>query len=236
MKHNNGYKMMTFSNFVKNGIMLLLASMLLASCGEADSDASSKTADAATTKDNTEVSGATDDADKVGAYGDLIYGDPDAPIEIIEYASLTCPHCANFALTQLPQLKEKYIDTGKVKLVYRNFLMNNVDLAASTVARCRTPEFAKKMHNILFRTQRQWAAGGDPAGAIAAIARKAGMSRVEFDRCLQNRDMQLHLTKMTKTGSTKYKVNATPTIFVDGDKLDIPSFEKIEEALADILD
>ena len=238
MKHNNGHIIMRYIGIFRNFSAVLLAGMLVASCGEdkAGTNAGEGTSAAGDAPEVTASEQGDASSDKVGTYGPLVYGDPNAPIEIVEYASLTCPHCATFALTQYPQLKEKYIDTGKVKMVYKNFLLNQIDLAASTVARCRTPEFAKKMHDILFRTQRQWATAQNPADGIAAIARKAGMSRVEFDRCLQNRDMQLHLAKMRDVASKKFKVNATPTIFVDGEKVDIPTFEKIEEALADKLD
>ena len=166
-----------------------------------------------------------------GAWGDIIYGDQEAAIEIIEYASLTCPHCATFAAQTFPQLKKEYIDTGKVRLVFRNFILNRIDLAASTIARCGNHDQAKIMTKNIFAKQSQWARSKDPIGELAAIARRSGVSRVEVDRCLSNIDMHEHLVKMTRAGQKDHKVNAVPTVIVDGVKLDHASYEKIVEAI-----
>ncbi len=156
-----------------------------------------------------------------GTWGDIVYGDPDAPVEITEYASLTCPHCARFAADIFPKIKENYIDTGKVKFIYRNFVMNKYDMAASAVARCKSPEVTKKLMSVFFARQSAWVGAEDRVGALANLARRAGgISRTEFDRCVANQEMQKHLVKMGQDGAVRYKVNATPTILVDGDKVE----------------
>lgn len=171
-----------------------------------------------------------------GTWGDIVYGDPAAPIEVIEYASLTCPHCANFAVNIFPQIKEKYIDTGKVKFIYRNYVMNQYDMMASVVARCKTPEVSRRLMKVFFERQSNWVGAEDRVGALANLARRAGgMSRTQFDRCAANREMQQHLVKMTTDGSVRYKVNATPTIIVDGTKVDVATWENIEKAIEDEL-
>jgi len=167
-----------------------------------------------------------------GTWGDIIYGDPNAPVEVIEYASLTCPYCATFATTVFPKIKESYIDTGKVKFVYRNYVMNRFDMAASVVARCKTPEVTKKLMAVFFARQAAWVGAEDRVGALANLARRAGgMSRTEFDRCVANKEMQTHMVKMGQDGSVRYNVNATPTIIVDGDALDAPTWENIKAAI-----
>lgn len=168
-----------------------------------------------------------------GTWGDIIYGDPNAPVEIIEYASLTCPHCARFAADIFPKIKENYIDTGKVKFVYRNYVMNPYDMAASVAARCKTPEVTKRLMKVFFERQSSWVGAEDRVEALAALARRAGgISRTQFDRCIANRDMQQHLAKMTQDGAARYKVNATPTLLVDGDKVErTNSWEAVKEAI-----
>lgn len=156
-----------------------------------------------------------------GTWGDIIYGNPDASVEIIEYASLTCPHCASFSANIFPKIKENYIDTGKVKFVYRNYVMNPYDMMASVAARCKTPEVTKRLMKVFFERQSAWLGAEDRVEALASLARRAGgMSRTQFDRCTANRDMQQHLAKMTQDGAVRYKVNATPTLLVNGDKVD----------------
>lgn len=174
----------------------------------------------------------TEAAGGEGTWGDIVYGNPDAPVEVIEYASLTCPHCASFAANIFPKIKENYIDTGKVKFVYRNFVMNQYDMAASVVARCKSPEVTKRLMSVFFARQRTWAGGDGWDDALASLARRAGgMSRVEFDRCAANKEMQTHLVKMGQDGAVRYKVNATPTIIVDGDLVDVATWENIKAAI-----
>lgn len=168
-----------------------------------------------------------------GTWGDIIYGDPDAPVEVIEYASLTCPHCARFSADIFPKIKEEFIDTGKVKFVYRNYVMNQYDMAASVVARCKTPEVTKRLMQVFFDRQAAWVGAEDRVGALAGLARRAGgISRTQFDRCIANRDMQQHLAKMTQDGAARYKVNATPTLLVDGSKVEATnSWDAIKAAI-----
>ncbi len=156
-----------------------------------------------------------------GVWGDIVYGDPNAPVEIIEYASLTCPHCARFAADIFPKIKSEYIDTGKVKFVYRNYVMNPYDMTASAAARCKTPEVAKRLMKVYFERQSEWIRAEDRVAALAGLARRAGgISRTQFDRCVANREMSQHLAKMTQDGAVRYRVNATPTLLVEGSKVE----------------
>lgn len=209
-------------------IAVSAAFLSLAACsGESDTNTATTEADAAATEAVADV--LPDAATGEGTWGDIVYGDPNAPIEIIEYASLTCPHCASFATQIFPKIKENYIDTGKVKFIYRNFVMNRYDMAASVVARCKSPDVAKRLMKVFFEQQNVWARAEDPAGALASIARRAGgISRTQFDRCMANQDMQKHLVKMGQDGSVKYDVNSTPTIILNGDKVEDFRWENLQ--------
>ena len=106
-----------------------------------------------------------------------ILGNPDAPVTIIEYASLTCPHCAQFHTEVLPELKERYIDPGKVRLIYRDFPLDQMALAAAALAHCAGPERYFSMLDVLFETQSNWAQADDPITAIKRLGKLADSPR-----------------------------------------------------------
>ena len=213
----------TYTKFLK--IAAACLSMLVASACSEGGDSDGPAVDPEVVKAQeaealAEASKLAEAAGGKGVWGDIVYGDPNAPVEIIEYASLTCPHCANFAANIFPKIKENYIDTGKVKFIYRNYVMNKYDMAASAVARCKSPEVSKKLMSVFFARQAAWLGTEDREGALANLARRAGgISRTEFDRCVANQEMQKHLVKMTSDGAVRYNVNATPTLLVDGSKV-----------------
>lgn len=163
--------------------------------------------------------------------GDIVYGDTSAPIEIIEYASMTCPHCANFAATIYPKIEKDYVDTGKVKFVFRNLISNQLDLAATVGARCGGVAPAGALIKDLFYRQIEWARSDEPVDAIAQVIRKAGISRAQFDRCLKDVPIQRELIEVTQDALKNQGVTGTPTVFVDGKKLENYAFETIEEAI-----
>jgi len=169
------------------------------------------------------------------AFGDITVGNPDAPITMIEYASMTCPHCATFHNTVLPEIKEKYVKTGKVKMVFRNFIRDRLDVAVSMVTRCYGPEKTFDLMNLFFQRQRQWAQSQDPLTEISAVARNAGISRLDLDQCLANTELQSHLLEMQKAGFDE-GVSATPTFFINGEKqVGAANFETFREIFDDEL-
>lgn len=212
-----------YSEYLK-GFALSLALLGLAACSDSGGD--TETTDPAVVAE--EEAAAAAEAQELsaaaggeGVWGDIVYGDPDAPVEIIEYASLTCPHCARFAADIFPKIQAEYIDTGKVKFIYRNYVMNPYDMTASVAARCKNTDVAKRLMKVYFDRQSAWISAEDRVDALAGLARRAGgISRTQFDRCIANREMQQHLAKMTQDGAARYKVNATPTLLVDGSKVD----------------
>src|SRR3954454_3484537 len=121
---------------------------------------------------------------------DRILGKAEAPITIIEYASLTCPHCAHFDVTVLPKLKEKWIDTGKAKLILRDYPLDEPALRAAMVARCAPPDRYYAFVDTFFGSQEKWVTARDYRDALARLVKLGGMSREEFDNCLKNTTLE----------------------------------------------
>jgi protein-disulfide isomerase len=151
-----------------------------------------------------------------GPLGDEVLGDDKAPVTIIEYASMTCPHCAHFALTTFPQLKEKYIDTGKVKYILREFPFDPVAAGAFMLARCaggKDKYYA--MVDLLFRTQATWAVD-HPLQPMLATVKQAGFTEDSFKACLANQKVLDGIESMRQRAVDKFKVQSTPTFFING--------------------
>lgn len=146
---------------------------------------------------------------------DHVLGDPKAPVTIIEYASLTCSHCAHFHTQILPDLKKKWIDTGKVKLVYRDFPLDQVAVKAAQIAECAGKDKYFGVLDIIFRGQPQWATGADPVAELAKPLRIAGLGDAEIKACLANDAMMNAVLNDYRSGET-LGVNATPTLFIGG--------------------
>jgi protein-disulfide isomerase len=151
---------------------------------------------------------------------DRTLGKADAPVTMIEYASLTCPHCAAFHGDQLQQIKANYIDTGKVKLIYRDFPLDRLALAASMMARCAPKERYFGIIGALFQGQKSWARDPNPTGALAGVGRLAGMGQKTFEACLTNRDILNGIVKIRSDAEQKYGVESTPTFIIDGKKIE----------------
>lgn len=167
---------------------------------------------------------------------DRVLGQADAPVTIIEYASMTCPHCASFHAVQLPALKKEYIDTGKVRLIFREFptAPRPLALAAAMLARCAPKERYFGIINVLFRSQMQWGRAAQPVEALAGIGRLAGVSRATFDACLKNEEIYQGIVKIATHGETKFGITATPSFIVNGKKIEgavsLFEFRKIIDA------
>ena len=147
--------------------------------------------------------------------GDHVMGDPKAPITVIEYASLTCSHCAHFHTQVLPEIKKKWIDTGKMKLVYRDFPLDQVAAKAAQIAECAGNDRYFGVLDIIFRGQPQWATAADPLAEMAKPLRIAGMGESEIKACLANEAMSNAVIKDYQGGEAM-GVNSTPTLFING--------------------
>jgi protein-disulfide isomerase len=152
--------------------------------------------------------------------GDRILGNPQAPITIIEYASLSCPHCAHFETEVLPQVQKKWIDTGKAKLVMRDFPLDRAALRAEMLARCVPPERYYPLVKTLFATQEEWVLAKDQAAALERIAKLAGIGQKQADACLASKKLENEVAQSRLTASQQLGVDATPTFFVNGKKFE----------------
>jgi protein-disulfide isomerase len=176
-----------------------------------------------------------------GALPDRVLGDPKAPVTIVEYASSTCPHCAHFAEQTFPELKKKYIDTGKVKYIFREFPLGTGDalalaVAAFALARCAGELDSSKyyaMIDTLFAQQNEWAVE-HPIPPLLAIAKQAGFTEKSFEACIDNTKLQKDILASRERAVNEFGVNSTPTFFINGKRyvgaLPVADFDK---AIAD---
>jgi protein-disulfide isomerase len=163
---------------------------------------------------------------------DHVLGKADAPVTIFEYASLTCPHCAAFDQETLPIVEKNWIDTGKAKLVFRDFPLDGVALRAAMVARCAPPERYFGFIDALFKTQDSWGLSKDLSAALGRIAKLGGMSQEKVDACLKDQSLADKIVAERAAAEQQYGVDSTPTFFINGTKLvgDQP-YSEFEKAL-----
>jgi len=166
---------------------------------------------------------------------DRILGKPDAPITIIEYGSVTCPHCAHFATDVLPKLKEKWIDTGKAKLAFRPFPRDEPDLRAAMIAECAPPDRFYGFADSFFAAQEKWVVLSDYKTALARLALLGGMSKAQFDACLADKSLEDRLLASRLAASKQLGVDSTPTFFINGTKFDgTPEEGPLDAALTQV--
>jgi protein-disulfide isomerase len=149
-------------------------------------------------------------------------GKADAPITIFEYASLTCPHCAEFDKETLPKVKSDWIDPGKAKLIFRDFPLDQFALKAAMVARCAPPDRFFAFIDVLFQQQVSWAGAGGPDAitqALSRIARLGGIGEDKFNACIDDKAMNDRILNERLVASQQYGVESTPTFFINGKKV-----------------
>jgi protein-disulfide isomerase len=150
------------------------------------------------------------------ALPDIALGKADAPVTIIEYASMTCSHCAAFYAQTFPDLKSKYIDTGKVRFILREFPLDPLATAGFMLARCSGPDKRNAMVDLLFAQQKNWAFTEKPIEALANIVKQTGMSQEAFEACLKDQSLYEKVNNVRNRASEKFSINATPTFFING--------------------
>jgi protein-disulfide isomerase len=183
-----------------------------------------------------------------GPLGDMVLGDDKAPVTIIEYASMTCPHCAHFSETTFPELKKRYIDTGKVRFIFREFPLDQLAAAGFMLARCSSetaapqgvtadkssPAESKRyfaMIETLFAQQKEWVVQ-KPLQPLLNITKQAGFSEQTFNACLKNQKVLDGIEETRQRAVQKFAVQSTPTFFINGKKFaGALSIEEIEKAI-----
>ena len=164
---------------------------------------------------------------------DRVLGNAEAPITIIEYASLTCPHCAHFAVDVLPKLKQKWIDTGKAKLVLREFPLDEPALRAAMVARCAAADKFYPLVDTFFSQQEQWVTARDYRAALEKLAKLAGIGDKQFKTCIEDKKLEDQIVQSRLTAAQQLGVSSTPSFFVNGQKFEgAPTFEAFDQLLS----
>lgn len=167
---------------------------------------------------------------------DIVYGNDKAPIEVLEYFSLTCPHCAYFYLSIFPDLKKKYIDTGRVKWIKRLYIGDRAALEGSLLLSCVDISKRNIYLDILLSKQSNWAFRKDPGEVLQNIAGLGGISQDKFQNCIDDKKMQHQLKAITIKALEVANISGTPTFYINNEKLDIFSdqafIDKFNEILA----
>ena len=193
-------------------VMSVFAVLALTACGQNSNPISSS----ASTGQNMDIKST-----------DMVHGKPNAPVTIVEYASMTCPHCAAFQREVVPMLTRDYIDTGKVRLIFREYPLDGAARMASAVARCLSGDQYFSFIDLLFANQMNWIKDFDGNGQLTKEdilqglemqGRFAGMSKEKVDECADNKNNLALVDANWMEGQTKYGVNSTPTFFINGVK------------------
>ncbi len=179
-------------------------------------------------------------ADPTGAAAvqpdDHVLGSAEAPVTIIEYASLTCPHCATFHQGTLPKLKSDYVDTGKVRFVYRDFPLDQVALRAAALAECAPRDRYFGLLEILFQSQANWATASDPLAALVRIGKLGGLSEEQVQACMNDEQRLDAVVAERLAGEEAFDIRSTPTFIVNGKKYSgTLTFEQMQDILRPLL-
>jgi protein-disulfide isomerase len=151
-----------------------------------------------------------------GPLRDVVIGAKDAPVTIVEYASMTCPHCARFQTETFPALKAKYIDTGKAKYILREFPLDPLATAGFMLMRCAGDDKREALADLLFAQQKQWAYAPKPVEGLASLVKQAGISQSAFEACLSDKKLYGDVNATRDRASDNFHVDATPTFFING--------------------
>lgn len=165
---------------------------------------------------------------------EMAIGDPDAPVTVVEYMMYTCPHCANFHRDVFPQIKANFVDTGKVRFIFREVYFNRPSLWAAMIARCAPQDRYLGITDLLFQRQSTWATISDPNGMVAelkSIGRQAGMTDDEMNACLADREFAEAMVEDFQTHATADNIDSTPSFVIDGTKYGNLSYADFESRL-----
>lgn len=168
-------------------------------------------------------------------YPERVLGKADAPVTIYEYSSLTCPHCAAFHKETLPKIKEAYIDTGKVKLVMRDFPLDQVALGGALMARCAPEPMYFRLLEVLFANQQTWARANNPLDGMKQYGRLSGMSDDTLNACFKNETLFKQIQDVQAAAQQTFQIQSTPSFVIDGQlyagSRDFAAFSKIIDGL-----
>ena len=165
---------------------------------------------------------------------EMAMGDENAPVTLIEYASFTCPYCASFHVNQFKELKADFIDTGKVRFIYRDVFFDKFGLWASMVARCGGPERFFGIVDMIYEDQREWIGDGTDAGVadrLRKIGKVAGLTEEELDACLTDRENAQALVAVYQENSEADGISSTPTLLINGTKYQNMAYPELKDVI-----
>ncbi|MEO1551747.1 MAG: DsbA family protein [Pseudomonadota bacterium] len=166
--------------------------------------------------------------------GDMVKGDPDAPVTVVEYASFTCPHCKTFHEQVFPRINEEFIETGKVRFILREVYFDRYGLWAGMLARCGGEDRYFGMVDMIFANQSSWPRGNDPAEVASnlfAMGRQAALTDAQMDACLQDGEWAQTLVEQYQTNASADDVTGTPSFVIDGEKYSNMGYSEFERVL-----
>lgn len=206
-----------------NRRQLLLAALplvALTACGEDDAKA-------------TDAKGAAPAGGAALRPDDLVIGDRDAPVTVLVFESLTCPHCATFHRTLWPRLKAEFVDTGKAAFVFRDMPLDGLAMRASAMARCLEGDARHGALEMMFARQDRWARAGDPLAELALIGQQAGLPQERALACANDEAVQTTLAKQMNEDAQTYGLRSTPSFVIGGELVfrGAPAYESFAEAL-----
>jgi protein-disulfide isomerase len=164
-------------------------------------------------------------------YREFVQGNASAKVTVIEYASLTCPHCAHFQENDFPLLKKNYIDTGKIKFIYRDFPLDGLATGAALIARCAPGDRGKVMIDMIFKNQVEWMRSENPIIPLRGYAQLAGMSSADVDACLKNETILKEIQDVQQRATSVYKVRSTPSFFVGTEMVEGNNYEDLKKII-----
>ncbi|MFK7942804.1 MAG: DsbA family protein [Paracoccaceae bacterium] len=147
---------------------------------------------------------------------DVVVGDENAPLTVFEYVSFSCPHCANFHKHVWPEIKAAYVDTGKVKFIFREVFFNRNDLRISLISRCGGPASYYPLADLYLNSQSTWSRAPDPATAIEQVAKRAGMPQATMTACVADEDFQKTLVENYRRNAEQHGIRSTPSFVIEG--------------------
>lgn len=176
-------------------------------------------------------------SEAVEALPEISIGKDSAPVTLIQYTAFSCSHCADFHKEVMPQIEKKYVEPGYVKVIFRDYPVDNPSLRAAQVAWCGGPLRYLDMVQLLFSTQQKWLFADDPVEELKVVAASKGIDQPHFEQCIHDGELMDKIIQIRQEGQKNYEITATPTLIIN-DKI-IPyamTFEEFEEAVRPLLD
>ncbi len=173
--------------------------------------------------------------DLTAALAARVVGNPDAKIKLVEYFSLTCPHCARFHHEIFPILKRKYIDTGILQLEFRDFPLDQWALRAAALSRCIPSKHYPAFLDVLMKQQKSWTASKDIFASLVRIGKLAGYKQEFIKSCMSNEKLLDGIIRIRLEGEKKYKVRTTPSFLLNGEKIDAYNFDEFESLISKLI-